>query len=102
MYVSAISMRLPGGTSTPALRAMFQPCFCLCLGLAQMMSLTPRRLIGLHFSQRGLMLACTFIGNTSQLGQDLWPVLGKGHGVLEMGGPLAVLGDDGPIVLEDP
>ena len=41
MYVRAISMRFSRGTSTPAIRAMDQPCRCLCLGLEQMTMTVP-------------------------------------------------------------
>src|SRR5512146_61606 len=54
-------MRLSRGRSTPAIRAMAQPCRCLCLGLRlQMMRTIPARLTTLQCSQMGLTLDRTF------------------------------------------
>src|SRR5450830_360738 len=61
MYVSPISSFFSRGRSTPAMRAIYQPCRCLCLGLRlQMMRTTPWRLITLQCSQIGLTLLRTF------------------------------------------
>src|SRR5579883_1013907 len=61
MYVSPISTFFSRGRSMPAIRAMAQPCRCLCLGLRlQMMRMTPLRLITLQCSQIGFTLVRTF------------------------------------------
>ena len=63
MYVSEIPTCFSRGMSTPAIRAILclpYPCFCLCFGSVQITMITPRRLMTLHFSQRGLTDADTF------------------------------------------
>src|SRR5215203_1937313 len=45
-----MTVRFSRGMSTPAIRAMPQPCRCLCRGLVQMTRTRPCRRITLHFS----------------------------------------------------
>src|SRR3954466_4287767 len=61
MYVSPISTFFSRGRSTPEIRAIYQPCRCLCLGLRlQIIRITPFRLTTLQCSQMGFTLVRTF------------------------------------------
>src|ERR1700754_5226310 len=51
--------------STPEIRAIDQPCRCLCRGLSQMTCTRPWRRMTLHFSQIRLTLGRTFIPRLS-------------------------------------
>ena len=56
-----ISTFFSRGRSTPEIRAIYQPCRCLCLGLRlQIMRVTPCRFTTLQCSQIGLTLERTF------------------------------------------
>src|SRR4029079_12602618 len=64
MYVNPTSRRFSRGRLTPAIRAnsfLPQPCRCLCLGLVQMTSTLPCRLITRQRSHIGLTDALTFM-----------------------------------------
>src|SRR5215211_6387877 len=64
MYVTPTSRRFSRGRFTPAIRAnsfLPQPCRCLCLGLVQMTSTLPCRLITRQRSHIGLTDALTFM-----------------------------------------
>src|SRR5438552_16106304 len=98
MYVSAISMRLLRGRSTPAMRAMAYPCLCLCLGLEQITRTTPLRLISLHCGQIGLTDARTFM--TSCSGKNPRTLIGDRDRVLEVCGHLAIFGHCRPLIIE--
>src|SRR5690242_16533001 len=67
MYVSAISMRLLRGKSTPASRAMLPyPCRCLWRGFVHCTRTTPARRITLQFLQITFTEARTFISPSSR------------------------------------
>src|SRR5436853_2291930 len=64
MYVSATSMRLLRGRSTPAIRAIrdaLYPCRCLCRGFLHWIRTTPWRRITLQSLQIFLTEARTFM-----------------------------------------
>src|SRR3712207_727885 len=61
MYVNTISTLLFSGMLMPAMRAMDQPCRCLCRGLEQITSTAPWRRMILHFSHIGLTDGRTFM-----------------------------------------
>src|SRR4029453_7586155 len=64
MYVNPTSRRFSRGRLTPAIRAnsfLPQPCRCLCLGVVQMTSTLPCRLITRQRSHIGLTDALTFM-----------------------------------------
>src|SRR2546427_4169770 len=52
--------------STPAIRAIGQPCRCLCFGLVQMTITVPWRRMTLQLSQRALTEALTFNGSSTR------------------------------------
>src|SRR5690349_5671230 len=52
--------------SMPAMRAIDQPCRCLCLGLVQMTITVPWRRMTLQLSQRALTEALTFNGSSTR------------------------------------
>src|SRR3954447_1536468 len=62
MYVRATSTRFSRGMSIPAIRAIRQPCRCLCLGFSQMTITVPWRRMTLQLSHRVLTDALTFTG----------------------------------------
>src|SRR6266550_325597 len=70
MYVSPISSRFWFGRLTPAMRAMTQPCLCLCRGLVQMTMVVPCRLITRQRSHMGLTDGRTFMGSAVPVGDS--------------------------------
>src|SRR6266480_4187907 len=71
MYVSPISSRFWFGRLTPAMRAMTQPCLCLCRGLVQMTIVVPCRLIMRERSHMGLTDGRTCIGSPVTVGDPI-------------------------------
>src|SRR5690242_17564098 len=106
MYVSAMSMRLCRGRSTPTIRAMTYPWRCLWRGFLHVTRTTPLRLTTLQSLQIFLTDARTFIFPSgppcggSRPCENFRPAVRHRDGVLEMRRPPAVRRDRCPAVVE--